>query len=73
LQAGNPQEADGRRIARQLVLLVQGMLLTESAPQYLAEAFISSRLGGAGGVFGAAMPPLAEAHAGEILARAWPA
>ncbi|WP_024303792.1 isovaleryl-CoA dehydrogenase [Pseudogulbenkiania sp. MAI-1] len=54
------QEADARRLARQLVLLMQASLLLRYAPEPLAEAFCTSRLGEDwGGGFGALPPSLA--------------
>ena len=41
-------EALGRVLAQQLVLLAQGCLLRQSAPAFVADAFIATRLGDAG-------------------------
>jgi len=63
-------EAQARRHAQQLVLLVQARLLREHAPQEMADAFIASRFDAQWGrVFG--MLPEGAPHE-AILARAWP-
>lgn len=64
------QQRAARYTSQALVLLVQADLLLRHAPQWLADAFIDSRLGASGGrVFGAQALPLA----GEALfERAWP-
>ncbi|WP_321798763.1 isovaleryl-CoA dehydrogenase [Caballeronia sp. J97] len=51
---GDPsaREASARRIAQQLVLCAQGVLLARYAPQDVADAFIESRLGDARGETG---------------------
>jgi len=43
------REASARRIAQQLTLCAQGVLLARHAPQDVADAFIESRLGDARG------------------------
>jgi putative acyl-CoA dehydrogenase len=59
-----------RQLAQQLVLLVQAALLGAHAPQAVADAFVDTRLRGAGGrVFGVGVP-IAQAEA--LLRRAWP-
>ncbi len=59
-----------RQLAQQLVLLVQAALLGAHAPQAVADAFVDTRLRGAGGrVFGVGVPV---AHAEALLRRAWP-
>jgi putative acyl-CoA dehydrogenase len=40
------QETRARRLTQQLVLAIQGSLLLQHAPDYVAEAFCASRLGG---------------------------
>lgn len=63
-------EAQARRHAQQLVLLVQARLLREHAPQAMADAFIASRFDAQWGrIFG--MLPEGTPHE-SILARAWP-
>jgi putative acyl-CoA dehydrogenase len=60
----------GRQLAQQLVLLVQAALLGAHAPQAVADAFVDTRLRGAGGrVFGVGVP-IGQADA--LLRRAWP-
>lgn len=48
---GDPaaREASARRIAQQLTLCAQGVLLARHAPQEVADAFIDTRLGDARG------------------------
>jgi putative acyl-CoA dehydrogenase len=59
-----------RQLAQQLVLLVQAALLSAHAPQAVADAFVDTRLRGAGGrVFGVGVP-IGQADA--LLRRAWP-
>jgi putative acyl-CoA dehydrogenase len=61
-------EADGRRLAEQLVLVVQAALLTRHAPAAVADVFHASRLGRLGGSFGT----LPGADFEAIVSRAWP-
>jgi putative acyl-CoA dehydrogenase len=69
-QAPGVLEVSGRRLVRQLVLLVQATLLREDAPPEVAEAFIASRFDAEwGGVFGM-LPPHVDCAA--IIQRAWP-
>lgn len=64
------QQAMGRMIARDLVLLVQADLLLRHAPEALSRAFVDSRLGAPGGdAFG--VRPVALAT-DALLRRAWP-
>ncbi len=62
-------EAAARYVAQELILLIQAALLRRHAPQTLADAFLRSRLGEGGRVFGAAPSPMA-LH--SVLDRAWP-
>ncbi len=63
-------ESAGRYVAQELVLLVQAGLLRRHAPPVLADAFVQSRFGGAGGrVYGVSIAPSA-LH--SVLDRAWP-
>jgi putative acyl-CoA dehydrogenase len=73
LFATDTAEADARWIAQRLVLLLQAILLREDGPPNLAEAFVASRFGAMGGVFGSMISLPAESRTEEILARAWPA
>ena len=62
-------ESSARRVAQELVLLVQAGLLLAHAPSYVAEGFIASRFGaGWGRVFGS-LPDGVEHRA--IIERAW--
>ena len=61
-------EVDGRRLAQQLVLVVQAAMLTRHAPAAVADAFRVSRLGALGGSFGT----LPGADFDAIVNRAWP-
>ena len=66
-------EGQARRVAQSIAILMQGALLVRFAPEYVAEAFCSSRLAGspfAGGAFGT-LP--AQTDFAAILERAWPA
>lgn len=64
------QESCARRVAQQLILLVQARLLREQAPAFMADAFIASRFDSQWGrVFGTLAQH--EDHA-AILERAWP-
>ena len=64
----NAGEADGRRVAEQLVIAVQGALLLRHAPPFVAEAFVASRIArDVGGAFGR-LPAGLDVEA--ILARA---
>ncbi len=71
LASGEPTlESAARYVAQELVLLVQAGLLRRHAPQVLADAFVQSRFGGAGGrVYGVSATPLALY---SVLERAWP-
>lgn len=57
-----------RRIAQDLVLLTQAALMRAHAPQAVADAFVSTRFGGAGRVFGSIETPF---EAETILGRAF--
>ncbi|WP_269497705.1 acyl-CoA dehydrogenase family protein [Castellaniella sp. S9] len=64
------QQAAARYTAQDLVLLAQADLLLRHAPDWLARAFVDSRLGGEGGrVYGAHAVALAS---DALLQRAWP-
>ncbi|CAM2194792.1 putative acyl-CoA dehydrogenase AidB [Paraburkholderia kururiensis] len=79
---GDPatREASARRIAQQLVLIAQAVLLVRHAPAHVADAFIATRLAGEGNgasggttggrVYGT-LPPAFD-HA-ALVARAFPA
>jgi putative acyl-CoA dehydrogenase len=69
LTRGAGLEAEARRLAEQLALVTAGALLRMHAPDFVADAFIGSRLGDAGWrqTYGAA---LAGADHDAILARA---
>jgi putative acyl-CoA dehydrogenase len=43
--APESREASARRIAQQIVLIAQAVLLTQHAPSFVADAFIATRLG----------------------------
>ncbi len=62
-------ESAARFVAQELVLLIQAGLLRRHAPQALGDAFLHSRLGEGGRVFGATPSPTA-LH--SVLDRAWP-
>ena len=63
-------EFHARRIACGLARLWQAALLIQHAPQSVAQGFVGSRLGAAGGVFGELA---GGTDVAAILARAWPA
>ena len=68
---GEETEWLARRLAQQLVLLVQARLLVEQSPACVADAFIASRFDPQWGrVFGLLPPGIDHA---AILERAWPA
>ena len=52
LDAGATDEAQARRLARDVALLLQASLLRRSAPDAVFDAFCASRLDGAADVFG---------------------
>lgn len=70
LRAGDAasQQRAARRIAQDLVLLTQAVLVRTHAPQVVADAFIHSRFSETGRVFGAAQAP---DQAEAILSRAF--
>ena len=63
-------EFQARRVACGLARLWQAALLIRHAPAPVAQGFVRSRLGAAGGVFGELA---AGTDVAAILARAWPA
>jgi putative acyl-CoA dehydrogenase len=66
-------EGQARRVAQSLAIVMQAALLVRFAPEYIAEAFCSSRLAVSafsGGAFGSLSTRTGFA---EILERAWPA
>ncbi|MDB5798134.1 MAG: isovaleryl-CoA dehydrogenase [Paucimonas sp.] len=64
-------ESNARRLAQDLVLLVQCQLMLQNAPAPMAEAFLASRLDAAHGrIYGALQASSAVQQA--ILERAWP-
>jgi putative acyl-CoA dehydrogenase len=72
LRRPNDLEAQARRVAQAIAMLIQGSLLVRFAPDYVADAFCASRLATTsfgGGAFGS-LPPTADSAA--ILERAWP-
>jgi putative acyl-CoA dehydrogenase len=65
-------EGQARRVAQSIAILMQGALLVRHAPEYVADAFCSSRLADSsfsGAAFGT-LP--ANADFAAILERAWP-
>ena len=68
-EAGPVLESAARYVAQELVLLTQAGLLRRHAPLVLADAFVQSRFGVGGRVYGAAPGPFA-LH--SVLERAWP-
>jgi putative acyl-CoA dehydrogenase len=68
--SGDVLEANARRHAQQLILLVQAKLLREHAPAALADAFIESRFDAQWGRVYGALPSIAQ-HT-LILERTWP-
>jgi putative acyl-CoA dehydrogenase len=68
--AGDELEANARRLAQQLILLVQAKLLREHAPAEVADAFIASRFDAQWGRVYGALP--AHSQHAAIIERAWP-
>jgi len=67
-------QSGARALVEQLATTLQACLLTRFAPAYLAEAFVASRLDGAHGhMFGTLPSDLADASAGAVIERAFPA
>ena len=66
LAAATP-EGDARRLCENMALALQSALLVRAAPASVADAFCSTRLGGAGGRSYGVLP--AGADIGAILAR----
>ncbi|KAF0137098.1 MAG: putative acyl-CoA dehydrogenase [Xanthobacteraceae bacterium] len=62
-----PAEADARRIAERMALVLQASLLLRGAPPAVADAFIATRLGGEGGRSFGVLPRAADVDA--IVAR----
>ena len=62
-----PAEADARRVAEHMALVLQGALLVQGAPAAVAQAFIATRLGAEGGRSFGVLPAAADVAA--ILAR----
>ena len=58
-----PAEADARRIAERLALVLQASLLVRGAPSAVADAFIATRLGGEGGRSYGVLPRAADVDA----------
>jgi putative acyl-CoA dehydrogenase len=58
-----PAEADARRIAERLALVLQASLLVRGAPAAVADAFIATRLGGEGGRSYGVLPRAADVDA----------
>lgn len=68
-QPAEALEAEGRRLVRRLVLLVQATLLLEDSPAGVSDAFIGSRFDPEwGGVYGLLPEP---AGTPAIIERAW--
>lgn len=63
-------EMGARRLVEALALALQGSLLVRHAPQAVADAFVTSRLGGDGGHAYGTLPP--GTHVDAILDRAQP-
>lgn len=66
-------EADGRRIAEQMALLLQGALLLRHGAPAVADAFCATRLAGGGGRLFGALPQAADTDAivARQIAAAW--
>jgi putative acyl-CoA dehydrogenase len=62
-------EADGRRLAQNLVLLAQAALLRQYAPDFVADGFIGSRFGAEWGRVYGCLPK--EVDRVAIIGRAW--
>lgn len=62
-----PAEADARRVAERMALVLQAVLLVQGAPAAVSEAFIATRLGAEGGRSFGVLPAAADVAA--ILAR----
>ena len=58
-----PAEADARRIAERMALVLQASLLVRGAPAAVADAFIATRLGGEGGRSFGVLPRSADVDA----------
>ncbi|MGU9982342.1 acyl-CoA dehydrogenase family protein [Phreatobacter sp. HK31-P] len=58
-----PAEADARRIAERMALVLQASLLVRGAPPAVADAFIATRLGGEGGRSFGVLPRAADVDA----------
>ncbi len=58
-----PAEADARRVAERMALVLQAALLVQGAPAAVAEAFIATRLGAEGGRSFGVLPPSADVAA----------
>jgi len=69
LRSASTAEADGRRLAQTLVLLVQATLLRQYAPNYVAEGFIASRFSADWGRVCGVLPNALACNA--IIARTW--
>lgn len=67
-------EANGRLLMQGIALAMQGSLLLQHAPNYVAESFVASRLASRdwGAAFGV-LPAPTLPHVPKIIARAWPA
>jgi len=58
-----PAEADARRIAERMALVLQASLLVRGAPSAVSDAFIATRLGGEGGRSFGVLPRQADVDA----------
>jgi putative acyl-CoA dehydrogenase len=70
LRAPQPSEAEARRLAEQLVLVLQAALLVRHAPAAVAEAFCVSRLAHDRGACFGTLP--SNVDFGAVIGRAWP-
>ncbi|HVN33713.1 MAG TPA: isovaleryl-CoA dehydrogenase [Casimicrobiaceae bacterium] len=73
LRRADELEGEARRVAQSIAILMQGALLVRFAPEYIAEAFCSSRLTPSAFTGGAYGNLPANTGFAEILERAWPA
>lgn len=68
-EAVSEGEVGGRRLAQQLVLLVQAALLRQYAPDFVADGFIGSRFGAEWGRVYGCLPKGVDR--GAVIGRAW--
>jgi putative acyl-CoA dehydrogenase len=66
-------QCGARTLVEQLAITLQACLLTRFAPEYLAEAFVATRLNGSHGhTFGTLPGALVDASAGAVIERTFP-